>query len=46
LLIETANDQFALPHNLLRETLVHHISHLRRQLIHRQLASIRQELHS
>ena len=46
LLIETANDKFALPHNLLRETLVHHISHLRRQLIHRQLASIRQELHS
>jgi predicted ATPase len=38
LLIETANDMFALPHYLLRETVLQHLSHVRRRLIHRQLA--------
>jgi hypothetical protein len=29
---------YALPHYLLRETLLHRLSHIRRRLIHRQLA--------
>ncbi|MBO0794012.1 MAG: hypothetical protein J2P36_24110, partial [Ktedonobacteraceae bacterium] len=40
MLRETSRDYFALAHNLLRETLLHHISHLRRQMISRQLAVI------
>jgi DNA-binding SARP family transcriptional activator len=40
LLRETARDSFALAHYLLREALLHHLSHLRRQAIHRQLAII------
>lgn len=40
LLIETATDIFGLPHNLLQEALIHSISHVRRQVIHRQLAGI------
>ena len=40
MLLESANDTFTLAHHLLRETLLHHLSHLRRQLIHRQLAVI------
>src|SRR6266567_1461610 len=38
LLRETTRDTFALVHHLLREALLHHLSHLRRQTIHRQLA--------
>jgi tetratricopeptide (TPR) repeat protein len=38
LLVETANDMFALPHYLLRETVLQHLSHVRRRMIHRQLA--------
>jgi len=37
---ETARDSFALAHYLLGEALLHHLSHLRRQAIHRQLAII------
>jgi len=40
LLRETARDTFALAHHLLQEALLHHLSHLRRQAIHRQLAII------
>ena len=40
LLQEAARDNFALAHYLLREALLHHLSHLRRQAIHRQLAII------
>ena len=40
LLVEVANTMFALPHNLLRETLLLPLSHLRRRTIHRQLAII------
>ncbi len=40
LLFEVANTMFALPHNLLRETLLLPLSHLRRRTIHRQLAII------
>ena len=40
LLRETARDSFVLAHYLLREALLHHLSHLRRQAIHRQLAII------
>ena len=38
LLVETGAETFALPHYLLRETLLHRLSHVRRRLIHRQLA--------
>jgi len=40
LLVEVAHDMFALPHHLLRETLLLPLSHLRRRMIHRQLTSI------
>jgi len=40
LLIETAGEMLTLSHHSLREALVHHLSHLRRQVIHRQLATI------
>jgi DNA-binding SARP family transcriptional activator len=40
LLRETTKDTFALVHRLLREALLRHLSHLRRQAIHRQLAII------
>jgi DNA-binding SARP family transcriptional activator len=39
LLIETAGDSVALPHHLLRETLLHRLSNLRRRTLHRQLAA-------
>jgi DNA-binding SARP family transcriptional activator/predicted ATPase len=38
LLIETSDEMLALSHYLLRETLLHRLSHVRRRLIHRQLA--------
>jgi DNA-binding SARP family transcriptional activator len=38
LILETAAGRLSLPHHLLRETLLHHLSHLRRRAIHRQLA--------
>jgi len=38
LLVEAGNESLALPHHLLRETLLHSLSPLRRQDIHRQLA--------
>jgi DNA-binding SARP family transcriptional activator/predicted ATPase len=37
LLVETADDALALPHHLLRETLLSRLSHLRRRVLHRQL---------
>jgi tetratricopeptide (TPR) repeat protein len=40
LLVEVGNDMLALPHHLLRETLVLPLSQLRRRSIHRQLATI------
>lgn len=40
LIVETGNELLDLPHNLLRETLLHALSHLRRRDIHRQLACI------
>jgi DNA-binding SARP family transcriptional activator/predicted ATPase len=40
LVMETGNELLDLPHHLLRETLLHSLSHLRRQDIHRQLAKI------
>ncbi|HET9221266.1 MAG TPA: tetratricopeptide repeat protein, partial [Roseiflexaceae bacterium] len=39
LLIETAGESVALPHHLLRETLLHRLSNLRRRTLHRQLAA-------
>lgn len=38
LILEHDRDTYALPHHLLRETLLHRLSHIRRRLIHRQLA--------
>lgn len=38
LIFETAEAMLALPHHLLRETLLHHMSDLRRRTLHRQLA--------
>lgn len=38
LLVEIEDDRFALSHDLLRETVLHRLSHIRRRLIHRQLA--------
>jgi DNA-binding SARP family transcriptional activator len=40
LVIEEKGEMFALPHHLLRETLVHRLSHLRRRMIHRQLVEV------
>src|SRR5205085_3915803 len=40
LVIETGNELLDVAHNLLRETLLHSLSRLRRQDIHRQLARI------
>ena len=40
LVIETSSDSFALPHHLLRETVVARLSHLRRRRIHRRLAEM------
>ena len=40
LIVETNADRFALPHYLLRETLLHHMSQIRRRVIHRQLAEV------
>jgi tetratricopeptide (TPR) repeat protein len=37
---ETPDGALALPHHLLRETLLHRLSHLRRRVIHRQLAEV------
>lgn len=38
LVVETAEETFALPHHLLREALVYHLSYLRRRMLHRKLA--------
>lgn len=38
LLVETGHEMFALSHDLLRETVLHRLSHVRRRVIHRQLA--------
>jgi DNA-binding SARP family transcriptional activator len=38
LIIELPNAALALPHHLLRETLLHHLSDLRRRTLHQQLA--------
>ncbi len=38
LIVETAHGTYSLPHHLLRETLLHRLSHIRRRTIHRQLA--------
>jgi len=40
LLIEVSGDTFALPHHLLRETLVSRLSHLRHRATHRQLLAL------
>jgi DNA-binding SARP family transcriptional activator/predicted ATPase len=40
LAVEPGNELLALPHNLLRETLLHQLSQVRRQEIHRHLARI------
>jgi DNA-binding SARP family transcriptional activator len=40
LVLETSSDMFALPHHLLRETIVARLSHLRRRRIHRRLAEL------
>jgi tetratricopeptide (TPR) repeat protein len=39
LVVESGDDMFALPHQLLREALILPLSHLRRRAIHRQLAT-------
>jgi DNA-binding SARP family transcriptional activator/predicted ATPase len=39
LLVEAAGESVALPHHLLRETLLHRLSNLRRRTLHRQLAA-------
>lgn len=38
LVVENCDDMFALPHYLLRETILHQLSHVHRRLIHRHLA--------
>lgn len=38
LILEHDRDTYTLPHHLLRETLLHRLSHIRRRMIHRQLA--------
>ena len=40
LVVESESETFALPHHLLREALVHRLSHLRRRRIHRRLAEM------
>jgi len=40
LLIESGRDLFVLSHYLVRETVLHHLSHVRRRLIHAQLAQL------
>ncbi|HEX7587825.1 MAG TPA: AAA family ATPase, partial [Anaerolineae bacterium] len=40
LIVEIDAAQFALPHYFLRETLLHHMSQIRRRLIHRQLGEV------
>ena len=40
LIIEPPNAMLALPHHLLRETLLQHLSNLRRRTIHQQLAEV------
>jgi DNA-binding SARP family transcriptional activator len=39
LLVEAADESVVLPHHLLRETLLHRLSNLRRRTLHRQLAA-------
>lgn len=39
LAVENSDEMFALPHHLLRETILHQLSHVRRRMIHRQLAN-------
>jgi DNA-binding SARP family transcriptional activator/predicted ATPase len=39
LIAETENATYILPHHLLRETLLQRLSHIRRRMIHRQLAA-------
>jgi DNA-binding SARP family transcriptional activator/tetratricopeptide (TPR) repeat protein len=38
LVVEVARETFTLPHHLLRETLLHRLSRIRRRTLHRQLA--------
>ena len=38
LVVETDRETYALPHHLLRETLLRRLSHIRQRLLHRQLA--------
>ncbi len=38
LVVETGDELFALSHYLLRETVLHRLSHVRRRMIHRQIA--------
>ena len=38
LVVENGNDMFALPHYLLRETILHPLSHVHRRMLHRYLA--------
>src|SRR5512135_1752197 len=38
LVVESDPEEYALPHHLLRETLLHRLSQIRRRMIHRQLA--------
>jgi DNA-binding SARP family transcriptional activator/predicted ATPase len=40
LLVETSDEMFALSHYLLREVVLHRLSHVRRRMIHRQLAQM------
>jgi len=40
LVVERESETLALPHHLLRETLVHRLSHLRQRRIHRRLAEM------
>jgi DNA-binding SARP family transcriptional activator len=40
LIIELPNSMLGLPHHLLRETLLYHLSNLRRRSIHQQLAKV------
>ncbi len=40
LIVEGGDEAYALPHHLLRETLLHRLSHIRRRMIHRQLAEV------
>ena len=43
LIIEPPNSMLTLPHHLLRETLLQHLSNLRRRTIHQQLAGVLDE---